>query len=142
MAYSQLALPGPDKTLSRTGERLLTGQVQMALDQQRRLQIPSMFRPGMGDKGVRIFSASQSELWIFPEDEFAKLIQTAKPALATNDAWLDVTRLMLHRAEFSPLDAASRMRISIPILERHSLSPGSRVLLSGSGNFLEVTACS
>jgi DNA-binding transcriptional regulator/RsmH inhibitor MraZ len=140
-ALKQLRLPhsGDRPNL----EHLLTGMKEVTVDDKGRLNIPGQFWDKMGGGApVRIFLPPTKEgLWVFSATEFKALYNNAmeeahRPLNRTEP--IERLRLMLNYSEPVTPDNLGRISIPADYLRAVGFKKGDRVVVVGSGNFLEV----
>jgi DNA-binding transcriptional regulator/RsmH inhibitor MraZ len=140
-ALKQLRLPhsGDRPNL----EHLLTGMKEVTVDDKGRLNIPGQFWDKMGgDAPVHIFlPPTKQGLWVFSATEFKALYDSAleETHRPLNKAEpIERVTLMLNYSESVTPDGLGRITIPADYLRAVGFKKRDRVVVVGSGNFLEV----
>lgn len=124
-------------------EHLLTGMKDVVVDDKGRLNIPKQFWDKMGGGAlVHIFlPPTKQGLWVFSATEFKALYnnaleETGRPLNKAEP--IERLTLMLNYSEPVTPDGLGRIPIPADYLKAAGFKKRDRVIVVGSGNFLEV----
>lgn len=116
---------------------MLSGAHAHTIDAKGRLVLPARFRIHMGET-IHVTRGLHGCLWLFPEDEWQRLVSRLTGDSMFNSDILELQRFFLgNAADCRPDDAG---RITIPELLRQYAGIQKDVVTVGVGNRLEVWA--
>ncbi len=121
--------------VENTKNTMLIGEFRYNIDQKGRLMIPAKFRAKFGVEAI-ITKGLETCLFIFPKDEWEKVVEKIlKLPLSKADSRA-FTRLMLAGAYESPID--NQGRILIPEYLRNYAKLSKKVVIIGLYSRIEV----
>lgn len=121
--------------------QLLVGEFSVAVDNKSRLSIPSAL-VGSFEHGESYLTASSEQcLWLFPGSEFRRIFGELQSAVVLSTSAVTLKTYFASHSFLVLPDPQHRFVIPSP-LRQHLIGPGmsspGRVILNGSGNFVEV----
>ena len=114
---------------------MFTGAFIHRIDEKGRLMIPPRFRPLLGER-FTVTRGMEGCLWIFPEDEWFKVVQKLEPKSLVDRSALALQRFFLGAAEEVTFDPQGRL--AIPPVLRSYAGIEHEVMMMGACSRIEV----
>lgn len=147
-AFKELAAPRIQESgEAQTGDlqaaqcQLLVGEYTVLLDSKNRFQIPRSFVDRFSS-GETFLTASPEEcLWLFPGAEFRRIYGELQDAINLSASALSLKTYFTSHSYLMTPDGQNRITVPPPLRSFLIVSQPkapNRILLSGSGNFIEI----
>ena len=116
---------------------MLMGEYRHNLDEKKRLVIPSKFRSELGEEFI-ITRGLDKCLFVYPKDEWNKIISKLKTLPFTQHDARNFIRLLLSGATVCEIDQTGRISITSPLVEYAGIT--KECVIIGVSDRLEIWA--
>lgn len=116
---------------------MFTGTVERQLDDKSRLALPAHFRQLLGDSGYLVFGQDRC-IDVIPAADFRNEATRLLDGVRAGDIPMARQRAFAHSATAFQLDKQGRVTLDEKLRTYAALQPGSRVVVSGNIDRIEV----